>query len=166
MPETAIFVRPISTPLRITIRRWSAALITSDTGPDGDLSGSQRQSVVASSRACTSSVPVIGSTGASAAGWSTSAGAVLLFTTTTVMPMCVTPNRSAANCDGRCTQPCDSGYPGSPPACSATPSQVRRSWYGIAALLYLDEWWSLSFSRMVKIPVGVSCPGLPVLTVV
>ena len=83
---------------------------------------------------------------------------------TTVMPTLVIPKSSSANRVGRCTQPCDSGYPGLPPAWRATPSQVSLSEYGIGALPYVLEVWSLSLLRIVKIPVGVLWPGFPVET--
>jgi hypothetical protein len=40
---------------------------------------------------------------------------------------------------------------------------VSRSASGIGALLYVFEWCMASFWRTVKTPVGVWCPGLPVL---
>ena len=52
----------------------------------------------------------------------------LRIAVTTVMPRDVAANRRRANSVSRCTQPCDYGDPGRPPACSATPSQVRRPW--------------------------------------
>ena len=67
----------------------------------------------------------------------TSAGAVCWLTTTTVMPIGETLNSSSANTDGRCTQPCEDGYPGSPPACNATPSHVRRWVIGHRSIVIL-----------------------------
>src|SRR5262245_60128650 len=124
--EIVIAARPISRPLRITRTRLSAALTTTVTGPAGDLSGSQRKLSPDGSRGSAAGAPFT-PIGARTPGCETSLGAVASLAITTVIPTVVTPKRSSANADGRCTQPCDSGYPGIPPAWSATPSQVSRS---------------------------------------
>jgi hypothetical protein len=52
---------------------------------------------------------------------STSSGA-----TTTRAPILVMPHSSAAKAGVSRMQPCEAGYPGTTPACSATPDQVMR----------------------------------------
>jgi hypothetical protein len=69
-----------------------------------------------------------------------SAGAVRRSTTTTVMAIGETAGSASWNFDGSCTQPREDRYPGSPPACRATPPKASRHIQGIAALLHLLEW--------------------------
>ena len=56
------------------------------------------------------------------------------------------------------TQPCEAAYPGNGPPCSAMPSQVMRSMFGIQASSQRLEWWSLRFCTTLKTPAGVSRP--------
>ncbi len=48
------------------------------------------------------------------------------------------------------------------PGMECDPDQVRRCMNGIGAFEYLLERCHLAFCRMVKTPVGVRWPGLPV----
>src|SRR5258707_7022225 len=50
-------------------------------------------------------------------------------------PTLVMPHRRTANRSGRRMQPWEAGWPGTTPACRATPDQVIRCMYGIGALL-------------------------------
>ena len=64
-------------------------------------------------------------------GWSMAAGGISSRTTITRKPMSVRPNSCWANACGRRTQPCEAGWPGSTPACSAMPVQVMRCMKGM-----------------------------------
>src|SRR5262245_7939160 len=105
----AIFARPISTPLRYTMMRRSAALTRIVTGPSGDFSGCQRVSSSGPRRGSPAGAPVLTSTGASTAGCTIDSGALCSDATTTVMPIGDTWNSRFANSDGRWMQPCEDG---------------------------------------------------------
>ena len=71
--------------------------------------------------------------GLKSAGCAMSTGVMSSRTTTTRMPILVRSNSCSAKPCGMRMQPCDAGWPGSTPACSAIPDQVMRCMKGMEA---------------------------------
>src|SRR5436190_23364318 len=72
-------------------------------------------------------------------GWAISIGRISPDAMITRVPRLVRCHSRVANSFFRRIQPCEAGYPGRTPACSATPDQVTRCIYGIAAPPYRFE---------------------------
>ena len=62
-----------------------------------------------------------------------SAGVTSVGTTITRMPIAVSSNSRSAKPCGMRMQPCEAGWPGRAPACSAIPDQVMRCMNGMEA---------------------------------
>src|SRR6202011_1113291 len=70
---------------------------------------------------------------ATSSGCEKLAGLISPGAMTTRAPILVQFHILMAKAVGMRIQPCDAGYPGSTPACIATPDQVMRCMYGIGA---------------------------------
>lgn len=114
--------------------KQARVLNTMVSGPSGARSGIQTSPLPSAISMDPRGAPVAGSTGANQPGEATSGACDASLAITTVMPWLVVANSFSENAYGRRTQPCDAGYPGMRPACSATPSQVSRCMNGIGAL--------------------------------
>ena len=106
------------------------------TGADAAAPGAAAIELAASavlSRVFNAGASTILGFGANGLGMSISTGATSSRVTITRTPILVTFQSNWANLLVSRMQPCEAGWPGRGPSCSAAPDQVMRCMYGIAA---------------------------------